>query len=192
MASARKNQLIAKVFQRQNFFRATILFNLAKESNFGEGKDCVAEYTIKIVASIAKYLTGLDVSIAVMSHIGEVICMPFNKGAEHLEDILKFLTVAQAESRVTLLELFETFYRELSEDSSLIIVMTDKDKAYLPAMLSFGFINISTIPIILASSTFLKNYGAPENIKDYGIDIAGAVKLSPIYIARQDNLEEKF
>jgi len=131
MVSARKNQLVVKEFQRQSFFRATLLFNLEKVDNLGEGKESVGEYTIKIVASIAKYLINLGVSIEVISHVGEVAHLPFNKGADHLEEILKFLTTAQSESRVTLLELFATFQRNILEDSSLIVVMTDKNKAFL-------------------------------------------------------------
>ena len=192
MVSARKNQLIVKEFQRQSFFRATILFNLEKEDNLGEGKESVGEYTIKIVASIAKYLINLGVSIEVISHAGEVVHIPFNKGAEHLEEILKFLTIAQAESRITLLELFATFQRNILEDSSLIVVMTDKNKAFLPAMLSLGVRNVSLVPIFLISSTFLKDYSGPRNIKDYGVDISENISLNPIYIACKDNLEEKF
>lgn len=192
MASARKNQLIVKEYQRQSFFRATIMFNLSKEDNLGEGKESVAEYTIKIVASIAKYLINLGVSVEVISHIGEVVHLPFNKGLEHLEDIFRFLTIAQPESRITLLELFETFHREILEDSSLIVVMPDKDRAYLPAMLSLGVRNVSLIPVFLISSTFLKESLGPKDAKDYGIEMSEIVKLNPIYIARQDNLEEKF
>ena len=113
MVSARKNQLIVKEFQRQSFFRATIMFNLEKDDNVGEGKESVGEYTIKIVASIAKYLIDLGVSIEVISHAGEVVHIPFNKGQEHLEEILKFLTIAQTESRISLSELFATFQRNI-------------------------------------------------------------------------------
>jgi len=192
MVSARKNQLIVKEFQRQSFFRATIMFNLEKEDNFGEGKESVEEYTIKIVASIAKYLINLGVSVEVISHAGEVVHIPFNKGEDHLEEILKFLTIAQAESRITLLELFATFQRNILEDSSLIVVMTDKNKAFLPAMLSLGVRNVSLVPIFLKSSTFLQNDPAQKNAKDEILDISEHISLNPIYIACKDNLEEKF
>lgn len=192
MASARKNQLIVKEFQRQSFFRATIMFDLEKDDNFGEGKESVAEYSIKIAASIAKYLINLGVSVEIISHAGELVHIPFNKGAEHLEDIFRFLTTAQPESRVTLLELFETFHRNILEDSSLIVVMTDKNKVFLPAMLSLGVRNVSLIPVILNSSTFLKNYSGLKDAQDYGIAISEKAKVNPIYISRQDNLEEKF
>lgn len=192
MASARKNQLIVKEFQRQSFFRATVMFNLEKDENFGEGKESVAEYSIKIVASIAKYLINLGVSVEIISHAGELVHIPFNKGAEHLEEILRFLSIAEPESRVSLLELFETFHRNILEDSSLIVVMTDKNQAFLPAMFSLGVRNVSLIPVILNSSTFLKNYSGLKNAQDYGVAISEKAKVKPIYINRQDNLEEKF
>ncbi|MDO9573313.1 MAG: DUF58 domain-containing protein, partial [Candidatus Omnitrophota bacterium] len=192
MVSARKNQLIVKEFQRQSFFRATIMFNLEKEDNIGEGKECVGEYIIKIVASIAKYLINLGVSIEVISHAGEVVHIPFNKGQEHLEEILKFLTIAQAESRITLAELFATFQRNILEDSSLIVVLTDKNKAFLPAILSLGVRNVCLVPILLKSSTFLKNDLSQKETKDYGTDISENIILNSIYIACKDNLEEKF
>jgi len=192
MVSARKNQLIVKEFQRQDFFRATIMFNLEKEDNLGEGKESVAEYTIRIVASVAKYLINLGVSIEIISHAGEVVHIPFNKGEGHLEEILKFLTVAQAESRVTLFELFANFQRNILEDSSLIVVMTDKNKSFLPAMLSLGVRNVSLVPIILKSSTFVKTRSGHKEVKDYAIGISENINLNPIYIACKDNLEDKF
>ena len=53
LSSARKNKLIVKQFQLQSFFGTTIIFNLEKARNLGEGKESVAEYIIKIAASVA-------------------------------------------------------------------------------------------------------------------------------------------
>ncbi|MDD5109009.1 MAG: DUF58 domain-containing protein [Candidatus Omnitrophica bacterium] len=192
MVSARKNQLIVKEFQRQSFFRATLMFNLEKDDNFGEGKESVAEYSIKIVASIAKYLINSGVSVEIISHAGEIVHIPFNKGAGHLEEILRFLTIAQPESRITLLELFETFHRNVLEDSSLIVVMTDRNQVFLPAMLSLGVRNVSLIPVILNSSSFLKDSSGIKDSKDHYADLPERAKFNPIYINCRDNLEEKF
>jgi len=192
MVSARKNQLIVKEFQRQSFFRATILFNLEKDDNVGEGKESVGEYTVKIVASIAKYLINLGVTIEVISHAQEVVHIPFNKGEDHLEEILKFLTIAKSESMITLPELFASFQRNILEDSSLIVVMTDKNKAFLPTMLSLGVRNVSLVPIFILSSTFVKGYFGLNKAKDFGLDMFKNISLNPIYVACRDNLEEKF
>ncbi|MDO8489058.1 MAG: hypothetical protein Q7S42_02975, partial [Candidatus Omnitrophota bacterium] len=156
------------------------------------GKESVAEYSIKIVASIAKYLIHSGVSVEIISHAGEVVHIPFNKGAGHLEEILRFLTIAQPQSRITLLELFETFHRNVLEDSSLIVVMTDRNQVFLPAMLSLGVRNVSLIPVILNSSSFLKDSSELKGAEDHHIDVSEGAKFNPIYINCRDNLEEKF
>ncbi|HTZ11613.1 MAG TPA: DUF58 domain-containing protein, partial [Candidatus Margulisiibacteriota bacterium] len=132
-SSARMNKLIVKEYQCRSYSRATILFNLDIENNFGEGKDTVAEYTIKIAASVAKYLINSDVSVELIGHAQQLLHVPFNKGQEHLENILRTLAVAKVESKMKLGEVFEEFARYIPEDSNLIVIMADKDWEYLPA-----------------------------------------------------------
>jgi len=192
VSTARKNSLIVKQFQRQSFFRVTILFNLEKDKNFGEGKERVAEYIIKIAASIAKYLIERDISLEIIAHAGELVHVPFNKGPEHLEDIFKFLTIAQAESRVSLGEIFEEFSRYIPNDSSLIVIMLDTDQEYLQSMLLLEKKNISVIPLILVSPTFLYPFDRQNLLKDAVIRISPRSNLKPIYFCRGDNLEEPF
>lgn len=194
ISSARKNKLIVKEYQRQSFFRATILFNLEKAKNFGEGKERVAEYMIKIAASISKYLMERGVSLEIIAHAQEVAHIPFNKGPEHLEDIFKFLTVASAESAVTLEEVFEEFARYIPDDSNLIIISLDRDWKELSAILPLEKRNISLIPLFLVSSTFLYSVGdkKPELAKDIGIKLSERLNFNPIIISRGDNLEEVF
>lgn len=191
-SSARKNHLIVKQFQRQSFLRASIIFTLEKESNFGEDKECVAEYIIKIAASLAKYLIDSGVSVEIIAHTGESVHIPFNKGPEHLEDILKFLAAAQAKSNKNLLEVFESFSAYISKDSTLIAIMLDKDKGYLPAMLSLEARNISLLPIFLAASTFRKEPGAQEAANIFDAKLPETVNLNPIYISQGENWEAKF
>jgi len=193
ITTARKNKIIVKEFQRQSFFRATIIFNLEKDKNFGEGKHSVAEYTIKIAASVAKYLIEKDISLEIIAHAEELVHMPFNKGAGHLDDIFKFLAVAKAESRVSLYELFQEFSRYIPNDSNLIVIMLDQDWKYLPAMLSLEKgNNVSVIPLVLVSSTFLYSLDEREIVKDVKIKLSQAFNITPILFSRGDNLEEDF
>ncbi len=192
LSSARKNQLIIKQFQRQSFLRASIIFNLEKESNFGEGKECVAEYIIKIAASVAKYLIHSGVSVEIIAHTGKSAHIPFNKGPEHLEDILKFLALAQAKSSMNLMEVFKSFSPYISENSTLIAIILDKDKGYLPAMLSLEARNVSLLPIFLATATFLREPLAQETAKIFDVKLPETVNLNPIYISQGENWEAKF
>jgi uncharacterized protein (DUF58 family) len=192
ISTARKNRLIVKQFQRQSFFRATIIFNLEKDKNFGEGKKRVAEYIIKIAASVARHLIDRDISLEIIAHSGELVHIPFNKGSMHLENIFKFLTVAQAESRVSLGEIFEEFSRYIPSDSSLIVIMLDTDWEQLPSMLLLKGRNVSIIPIVVASSSFLYPFDKQNTIRDIKTKKIAAPDLKPIFVSQGDNLEEVF
>lgn len=187
ISSARKNKLIVKQFQRQTFFRATIIFNLEKENDFGEGKEKISEYVIKIAASLAKYLVERNISLEIIAHAGEIVHIPFNKGPEHLEDILKFLTIAQAESRVGLGEIFGEFFSYIPGDSTLFVIMLDTDWEYLPEILLLEKRNISVIPLVVVSSSFLHSFNKPADI-----EIAPMSNLKPVFVSRGDNLEGLF
>lgn len=192
ISTARKKTLIVKQFQRQSFFRATIIFNLEKEKNFGVGKEKVAEYIIKIAASVAKYLVEKDISLEIIAHAGEIVYIPFNKGPEYLEDIFKFLAIAQAESRVSLGEIFEEFSLYIPGDTNLIVIMLDTDWEYLSSMLLLRKRNINVIPLVVISSTFLNPFDKEKIVKDIGIKISPTFNLTPIFFSQGDNLEEFF
>jgi uncharacterized protein (DUF58 family) len=191
-STARNNKLIVRQFQRQVFFRATIMFNLERDKNFGEGKDTVAENIIKLAASVAKYLVDNDVAVEIIAHTEETVHIPFNKGLQHLENVFKFLSIAQPESRVGLGEIFEDFSHYIPDDSTLIVIMLDKDWEYLPAMLPLGKRNVSLIPLILLSSTFMYSFDKREVIQDVKIKLTQAFNFTPMVFSRGDVFEESF
>ena len=192
LSSARKNKLIVKQFQLQSFFGTTIIFNLEKARNLGEGKESVAEYIIKIAASVAHYLTEKEVSIEFLAHIGEIVHLPFNKGQEHLENILRVLAVAQAESRVSFREAFEEFVRYIPNDSSLVAVISDQDYTDLPRMLSLSGRGISLIPLIVVSDTFLPIFDKQKITRQAKIKVSNLVNLQAKFFSQGDDLSEIF
>jgi uncharacterized protein (DUF58 family) len=192
ISSARKNKLIVKQFQLQSFFGTTIIFNLEKAKNLGEGKESVAEYIIKIAASVAHYLTEKGVSIELLAHIGEIVHLPFNKGQEHLESILRVLAVAQAESRISFREAFEEFARYIPNDSSLVAVMSDQDYTDLPRMLSLYGRGVSVIPLIVVSDTFLPDSDKKKITRQVKIRVSNLVNMHAKFFSQGDNLSEVF
>lgn len=192
VSCARKNQLIVKQFQRQTFFRATIVFNLTQDKNFGEGKERISEYTIRIAASVAKYLIERDVSLELIANTGQMVHIPFNKGPRQLEDIFRFLACSKVESKVSLGEVFEAFSRGIPNDTTLIVIMLDKDWQNLAIMLPLEKRNISLIPLILISSTFLSSFQKQEVLVDTKIKLSKLFNLTPILLSCGDNLEEVF
>ncbi|MFH0918098.1 MAG: DUF58 domain-containing protein [Candidatus Omnitrophota bacterium] len=192
ISSARKNKLIVKQFQLQSFFGTTIIFNLEKAKNIGQGKECVCEYIIKIAASVAHYLTEKGVSIELLAHIGEIVHLPFNKGEDHLENILRVLAVAQAESRISFGEAFEEFARYIPNDSSLVAVISDQDYADLPRMLSLYGRGVSLIPLIVVSDTFLPVLDKKKVIRQTKIRVSNLVNMHAKFFSQGDDLSDVF
>ncbi|MFH1641017.1 MAG: DUF58 domain-containing protein, partial [Candidatus Omnitrophota bacterium] len=192
MTTARKMKLIVKQFQRQSYYRATVLFNLEKNKNFGTGKHKVAEYMIKIVASIAKYLLEKNISFEVVASTGEMVYFPFNKGPEHYDNFLKFLSVVQAESTITLADIFEERSRYVPNNSNLFLVMLDKDWGYMTRILELMERDIDIIPVLLISSTFLQSFDHKEVSMDINIKLAQNWAVKPILITCRASLEEAF
>ena len=192
ISSARKNKLIVKQFQLQSYFGTTIIFNLEKAKNLGAGKESVAEYIIKIAASVAHYLTERGVSIELLAHIGEIVHLPFNKGQEHLESILRILAVAQAESRISFREAFEEFARYIPNDSSLVAVISDQDYTDLPRMISLYGRGVSLIPLIVVSDTFLPDSDKKKITRQTKIRVSNLVNMHAKFFSQGDNLSEAF
>jgi uncharacterized protein (DUF58 family) len=190
-STARKNMLIVKQFQRQTFYRASIIFDLEEKSNFGKGKESVAEYTIRLAASTAQYLINMDVSVEVFACAQELVHLPFNKGKEHLEDILRFLSVAQPKSKVSFSEMFEEFTR-FARDSTLILIMSDKEWSYLPALLPLEKRNISLVPLVLLSASFLYPDKKEKALLGATARLSRVFKFNPILFSRGDNIAEVF
>ncbi|HQJ15642.1 MAG TPA: DUF58 domain-containing protein [Candidatus Omnitrophota bacterium] len=192
ISTARRNKLIVREFQQQNFFRATILFNMSGESNLGEGRESVAEYIARIAASVSKHLLDNDIAVEVIAHTQEIVHIPSNKGAEHLEEILKFLTVAQPESNVSLAEIFREFMRFIPDDSNLIVIMLDRDWDVFLTYATAGRRNVSLVPLILLSSSFVTGYERKETLLRAKVKFAEHGDISPLVFSAGEDLERNF
>jgi len=192
LSTARKNSLIVKEFQQRAFFNATLIFDLDKDKNFGEGKNSVAEYTIRIAASIADYLIRLGASLEVIAHAQEIIHLPSNKGPDHLEDIMRALAIAQAESRVNLGDLLSEYANDIPANTTLITIMLDEDWQYLPALLAAGKREVSLIPVVLIASSFLRQSVGQRVIKNAQFRFPKGSKFDPIFISCGEDLAQAF
>ena len=191
-SSARTQTLIVKEFQDRSFYRATILFNLSQEDNLGVGKESVSEYVIKIAASSAQYLIEHNISVEMIAHTEKLVHIPANKGAEHLEDILRFLAMARAESRVSLREVLEDYLPFIPNDSNIIVIMLDRDWEYLQGMQLLSKRSISVIPFILISASFLWTREQEMLKKDALMHFSGELHSQPFLFSCGENPEEVF
>ncbi|MCU0666343.1 MAG: DUF58 domain-containing protein [Candidatus Omnitrophica bacterium] len=192
MSTARMNQVIVKQFQRQGFCRATIMFSLLHKYDLSSGEKRLSDYIVSLAASITKYLLDQGVSVELVAHTGSYARIDFNKGNEHMQEILKFLSVAQADSQTSVVELFEGHRRFLQHDSTVIIIMPDAEWEILSAAVPLDKRDFSFIPLVLLSASFLSNLSTERVIKDSQIKLLNSTTFSPVVLPCNQYFEEAF
>ncbi|MCF7871361.1 MAG: DUF58 domain-containing protein [Candidatus Omnitrophica bacterium] len=194
-STAKKSKLIVKEFQRCNFYQASLIFLLNQQENLGSGKKSVAEYMIKIAASLSKYFINEDICVGLLSHAGRVCSFTPNKGQEYLEEMFKFYAEAVAESHINMREFIEEYYNLIPSNSTLLVLVTEKNVDVLVEILSLREKNVSVIALVVLSLTFASS---PENAEDAGqIKESIEAKLAhlnirSLFFQRDEPLEKEF
>lgn len=192
LSTARKSSLIVKEFQQRAFFSASIIFGLEKDRNFGEGKQTVSEYTIKIAASIANYLSQSGTSLELIARAGEMIHLPSNKGPEHLDDIFRALATAQPAARAGLGAVLDQYADFIPANTTLISIMLDEDWRYIPRLLAMEKRDISLIPVVLIASSFFHHSAGERVIKNAQFRFPRGSRFTPIFVSCGQDLQSAF
>ncbi|MFH1901172.1 MAG: DUF58 domain-containing protein [Candidatus Omnitrophota bacterium] len=196
LSTARKNQLIIKEFEKQSFYQASIVFILNKDEDWGKGNEKVSEYILKIAASLAKYFIEKGVSVEILAHTGKINHLPPNKGESYLEEIFKLCALAQAESKINLKEFLQEYSEYIHSNSTVFVLLTDKNMKDIGEILYLKSRNISIVPLILISSTFLSYPGSQKKKealkKQHSIKLFNAAGVKALFFCKGDDLEEVF
>ncbi len=194
-STAKKNKLIVKEFQRCNFYQASLVFLLNQQENLGSGKKSVAEYMIKIAASLSKYFIDGDICVGLLSHAGRVCSFMPNKGQEYLEEMFKFYAEAVAESHINMQEFVEEYYNLIPSNSTLLVLVTEKNVDVLIEILSLREKNVSVIALVILSSTFYSPPEKRENVRQIRENIEARLahlNIRSLFFQRDEPLEKEF
>lgn len=192
ISTARHRQLILTQFQRISFSQTTLLFSLEKEKNFGEGKESVAEYIIRIAASLSSYLLGKNIAVELIAHDGQFIHIPPARGVQQEKRLFTFFSQTKADSKTTIRELLEDSLHYIRPLSNLVIFMLDRDWEDVLNSLRLEKRDVSFIPVVLIASSF--QYGIKENkiLDQIKMSLSYKLNFRPIMISREDDLETVF
>lgn len=191
-STARSGTLVIKEYERYGTCSVTIVLDLMKSSNVGFEKETTLEYAIKVAASCAKFLIDKgEILVQLIAHGIEPVILPLNKGELHLEEILKFLATTEAEGQVSLSELLTVNSDFIPTYSTVVLIMNDSDSEVLVNIAELEARDVSVIPIILLTSTFLY-FGKPEIVKSQKMKLLANLDMDSFFISQGDNLEDKF
>jgi uncharacterized protein (DUF58 family) len=153
-STAKTRQLIVREFQRCNFYQVSLVFLLNRQENLGRGKKSVAEYMIKIAASLSEYFIDNDICVGLLSHAGKVRSFLPNKGRDYLDELFKFYAEAEAESRINMESFIEEYYNLIPSNSTLFVIVTENNINVLINILSLREKNVSLVALVVLSCTF--------------------------------------
>lgn len=194
-STARHNKLIVKQFERNAVQEVTIVFDLKKGHNIGSGKETTLEYSVKIAASVARYLLNEGAFVQIIGYGKEAMILPFGKGESHMYKILEYLAKVNSDGEFSLGQTLEEASFVTPYGSTLIAIMLDNDIDSLSSLVQFKVKGIKLIVIVLSTSTFGKietgEYLDERLAKRF--DEALANLEAYIYrISKGDDLEKKF
>jgi uncharacterized protein (DUF58 family) len=195
LSTAKKSKLIVKEFQKYSHYQVSMVFVLNEREDFGQGKESISEYTIKILASLSRFFIEKGVTVQIVAHTGKVNYFSPNKGEGYLEEILTFCATATRESRITFAEFLQEYSKYIYPNSTVFAFLTDDNLDVLSAFLALKTNNISVIPIIFISSTFLSLEESPQEVavmKGNILKRLSHIEVDALLVSRGDNLEKIF
>jgi len=192
---ARKNRLVVKEFQKCAFYQASLVFVLHKSYKQDKSRDNIVEYIIKMAASLTRYFIQNNICVELLAHTGKLaIFYPSNKGGEYMDELFKFYSEAQAESRLTLKDFLSEYYNLLPYRSTVFVLMTEKEIDDIAGFLHLKDKDIEIIAIVFLTYSFYYNLEGHENLtlKERVASKLSALGVRAFVCVRGDNLGNLF
>ena len=96
-STAKHRRLIVKEFEIRASTEVTILLDLHKDSDVGEGKETTLEYAVKIAASMAKTLLEKGHVLQLVGYGRKNHIVPYTRGLNQLQKVLEELARVKAD-----------------------------------------------------------------------------------------------
>ncbi len=99
-STAKHRRLIVKEFEVRASVEVTILLDLYKDSDIGEGKETTLEYAVKIAASVGKVLLEKGHSLQLIGYGLKNHIVPYGRGLSQLAKVLEELARVKADGNI--------------------------------------------------------------------------------------------
>ncbi|NOX42167.1 MAG: DUF58 domain-containing protein [Gammaproteobacteria bacterium] len=187
-SSARHNELIVKEYEYITATEVTLLLDLHKEADHGEGKHSTLEYSVKIAASIARHALDQGHHVRLLGYGKACVHVSVSSGELHYQTILEALARVQADGDVPYRQAIENALSHVHESGVFVLFDVPAPKSKGQGDLStFGNFHIKPVWVKLDTDSFL----CPVQLKRGGA--AWNNDSTPIYtVYNGDDLEKVF
>lgn len=154
-SSARRAELMVRHFEQSSQWKATLVLDAHSDTNVGEGKHNAFEYSVKIAASILKFLLFKSAHFNIIASTKKPFLSHLNRGRDHFFNLLNSLAVMEADGRMLLHQLIAVYEGRIASNSSLIIISSDFSPMLIK-LLAYLKINknVGIIPVVLDKESF--------------------------------------
>ncbi len=155
-STARLQELMVRHFEQSSQWKAMLALDAQTASNIGYGRDTTFEYSVKVVASLMKYLMYKQASFGFLASTAEPFYIPAARGRDHYHRVLDELAVIDSTGTISLQKLLSSFEWALPQSSSLVVVINKLDPLLIQ-YLKFLKIkkNIGIVPVVMYGPSFL-------------------------------------
>ncbi len=153
-SSARMQRLMTKEFELDPASDIWIALDLQGQVQSGHGQESTTEYSISIVASLAKHLIDENRSVGVISFGAYRMVVHGDRGERHLFRILEEMATARAEGERPLAEVLAAEGARFGPNTTLIVISPSTNDAWVRAVEQSAARGVKAIAIHLQASTF--------------------------------------
>jgi uncharacterized protein (DUF58 family) len=178
-STARLNQFMVKEFDLDPTIDVTILLDLDRDSQAGEGDSSTEEYGVTMAASIAAYLlrqqelsVGLYVSGTAESGLA------LDRGERQLDRVLELLAVAHATKRASLAEALAIQETRLARNTVLVVITPSTDLDWPQTLHHLQRRGVRPLVILMDPQTFDERVGG--NARTHDMLVAAGVPVIPV------------
>jgi len=179
-STARLNQFMVKEFDLDPTIDVTILLDLDRDSQAGEGDSSTEEYGVTMAASIAAYLlrqqelsVGLYVSGTAESGLA------LDRGERQLDRVLELLAVAHATKRASLAEALAIQETRLARNTVLVVITSSTELDWPQTLHHLQRRGVRPLVILMDPQTFDERVGG--NTRTHDMLVAAGVPVIPVH-----------
>lgn len=187
-SSARHNELIVKEFEYVTATEVTLLLDLHKDADHGEGKHSTLEYSVKIAASVAKHALDQGHHVRLLGYGKELVHVHASSGELHYQHILEQLARVQADGELAYQQAVHEAMTHVHESGVMVLF----DVQALNSKQQDNYLELENLHVLPVKIEFNSDsFVHPVQLKKGGASRANG--NNPVYrVYRGDDLERLF
>ena len=178
-STARLNQFMVKEFDLDPTIDVTILLDLDREAQAGEGDSSTEEYGVTMAASIAAYLLRQqELSVGLYVSGTPESGLALDRGERQLDRVLELLAVAHATKRASLAEALAIQETRLARNTVLVVITPSTDLDWPQTLHHLQRRGVRPLVILMDPRTFDERVGG--NVRTHDMLVAAGVPVIPV------------